>query len=467
MKSILNKLITQFTLAAALIVAASGCNDDNKSDLQLSGDTWLTAIELDEQYTGVIDRSDKTVTVGVPETYNTEAMTVTTIEASEGADISVKPGDVLNFSHPQVIKVTNGNVYMDYTVKIKHDEAKILSFKLNDVYAGVIDQSKRIITVRVPSTANVTNMVPAITTSAGAVVTPASGQAIDFSSPVEFTVTYNTASTVYTVTVIPTDAPSAVYVGLAATLDDLNPEEKEAATWMLNTVANSQYISFEDVQAGRVDLSECKLMWWHLHIEGGIDNMDKFDNAAPAALNALVKMKELYNNGMNLLLTRYATYYAAKLGATKDGNNPNNCWGQSEETGEITGGAWSFFMTGHEDHPLYRNLVMGNESNAVYTFDAGYRTTNSTAQWHIGSDWGGYADNATWRENHGGVDLGYGGDGAIVAWEYLPEDSKGGILCIGSGCYDWYAFGIDVSADKYHGNIATMTENAINYLTGK
>lgn len=87
---------------------------------------------------------------------------------------------------------------------------------------------------------------------------PASGQAIDFSNPVEFTVSYNTASAVYTVTVIPTDAPSAVYVGLAATLNELNPEEKEAATWMLNNIANSQYISFEDVQAGRVDLSECE-----------------------------------------------------------------------------------------------------------------------------------------------------------------------------------------------------------------
>ena len=171
---------------------------------------------------------------------------------------------MLNFSFPQVIKVTNGNVFLDYTVNIKHDEARILSFKLNDAYAGVIDQSKRTITVRVPSSVNIKNMVPVITTSAGAIVMPASGQAIDFSNPVEFTVSYNTASAVYTVTVIPTDAPSAVYVGLAATLNELNPEEKEAATWMLNNVANSQYISFEDVQAGRVDLSECEIMWWHL-----------------------------------------------------------------------------------------------------------------------------------------------------------------------------------------------------------
>ena len=101
---------------------------------------------------------------------------------------------------------------------------------------------------------------------------PASGQAIDFSNPVEFTVSYNTASAVYTVTVIPTDAPSAVYVGLAATLNELNPEEKEAATWMLNNIANSQYISFEDVQAGR-DGSNAKSCVEPIY--GGIDT-EKF-----------------------------------------------------------------------------------------------------------------------------------------------------------------------------------------------
>lgn len=450
-----------------LMIAVAGCSDDNKSGLQLEGDTWITAFALDN-YTGTIDRSNKTITVALPETYDTDAMKVTAIELSEGAEASVKSGDVLNCSFTQMIKVINGNTSLDYTVIIKHDEAKILTFKLNDTYSGVIDQTTRNITVRVPTSADVTNMIPVVTVSAGAVVTPISGQAVDFTNPVDFVVSYNTASAVYTVTVIASDAPNAVYVGLAADINLLNAEEKEAAAWMLNNIPNSQYISFEDVQAGRIDLSECKLMWWHLHIDGGIDSMDKFDQAAPAAVNALVKMKELYNNGMNLLLTRYATFYAAKLGATLDGNNPNNCWGQSEETGEIAGGAWNFFIQGHEDHPIYQNLVMnGGEPDKVYTFDAGYRTTNSTAQWHIGSDWGGYADKEIWRAKTGGVDLGYGGDGAIVAWEYPTDGTRGGIVCIGSGCYDWYAYGIDASADKYHANIGKMTENAINYLTGK
>ena len=63
--------------------------------------------------------------------------------------------------------------------------------------------------------------------------------------------------------------------------------------------------------------------------------------------------------------------------------------------------------------------------------------------------------------------LGYGGDGAIVVWEYPADGGKGGVFCIGSGCYDWYSEGIDTSKDPYHGNVAKFTKNAIDYLTGK
>ena len=95
---------------------------------------------------------------------------------------------------------------------------------------------------------------------------------------------------------------------------------------MLKNIPNAQYLSFEDVRTGRVDLNDCKVMWWHLHIDGGIDSMDKFEAAAPSAVQAVSKVKEFYENGGSLLLTRYASFYAAKLGVTKDGNAPNNCW---------------------------------------------------------------------------------------------------------------------------------------------
>lgn len=467
MKSIFHKISFWMIGGLAVILSAAGCDDNHESDLRLNGDTHIIALALDN-YEGDIDRKAQTVTVGVPESYDTKAMTVTELQLSEGAVSNIEKGDLLNGSFPHSIQVTNGDVYQNYTLIVKNDEAKILSFKLNDVYTGIIDQKQRTITVRVPSTADITSMVPVIQTSAGATVMPASGQVQDFTNPVQFTVSYQSATATYTVTVIPTDAPSAVYVGLAATLDELNPEEKEAAAWMLANVANAQYISFDDINHNRVDLSECRIMWWHLHIEGGIDNMDKFVQHAPQAVNAAVKMKELYNRGVHFLLTRYATYYAVQLGATKDDMFPNNCWGGTEEVGEITSGPWSFSNKNNETHPVYQNLTMKDgEPSSVFTFDAGYRTTNSTAQWHIGTDWGGYADAATWRENHGGLDLGHGGDGAIVLWEYPASAGRGGIVCIGSGCYDWYSFGVDVSSDRYHGNVAKMTENAINYLTNK
>lgn len=466
MKSIL-KNIHHYLLGIALAVSAAGCSDDNTSDLRLDGDAWLTALELDGQYSAIIDNTTKSVTVAVPEIFDESAMTVTNIEVSEGATANVKKGDVLNLTYPQVITIINGNAYLDYTVKVKHDEARITGFKLNDKYTGIINQEDHTISVRIPSSLSLTGLIPTITTSDGATVTPASGLPVDFTSPVEFTATYNTATTVYTVTVTQNDAPTAVYVGLASSIDQQNIEERTAAEWMLANVPNADYVSFNDVLAGTVDLSECEIMWWHLHIDGGIDTMDKFDNAAPDALNALVKIKDLYNNGMSLLLTRYGTYYAAKVGATLDGANPNNCWGGSEAYPEITGGAWSFFTNGKGDHPVYKDLVMGDDANAIFTCDTGYGITNTTAQWHIGTDWGDYADYDTWRNNHGGVDLGYGGDGAIVVWEYPAADGHGGIFCIGSGCYDWYAEGVDVSNDKYHVNVAKMTENAIKYLTGK
>ena len=259
------KQIAAMLFAVVTVLAVAGCDDDNTSDLRLDGDTWLTSFALDG-YEGIIDNTAKTVKVGVPEIYDARAMEVTAITASEGAVTSMNVGDVADFSLPQSITVVNGDAYFDYTVSVVHDAARITSFKANG-YIGVINEQNRTITVRVPTTADVTAMTTEIVTSEGATVTPASGQVVDFTEPVEFTVTYNTATAVYTVTVVKSDAPSAVYIGLPATIDGLGLEERAAADWMLLNVANAQYVSFEDVRTGNVDLSECKVMWWHLHID--------------------------------------------------------------------------------------------------------------------------------------------------------------------------------------------------------
>ncbi len=454
---------TLFLLFAVL--AFTACSDDNTSDMQLDGDCMVNELALDG-YEGTPDLITRTVTVRIPEKYDAAMMSVTKLTLSSGAKGTIKQGDMLNLTAPHVIRVTNGDTYLDWIVGVKHDEAKIKAFKINDTYTGIIDKEKKTVSVFVPETLNLTALIPTITISDNAVISPASDIPTDFSKPVEYTVTNNTATSVYTVTVTPIGKPEAVYVGLASGMGQLNIEELTACKWMLENIPNSLYASFDDIKKGTVNLSECKVIWWHFHKDGGVDGKNAFEAAAPVALAAAVKLRDYYNNGGSFFFTRYATNMPAFIGAVKNDACPNNCWGQNEAEAETVSGPWSFSIAGHTDHALFQNLVMNSsEPNSVYTCDAGYRITNSTAQWHIGTDWGGYADYTAWRNETGGTDIAYGGDGAIVAWEFPATGGNGQILCIGSGCYDWYSIS-DVTG-HYHANIAKMTMNAFNYLMNK
>lgn len=459
------KYISNAICIILLSIAFTACSDSNVSDLQLNGDCMPTAFSVDK-YDGTFDLAKRAIEVRVPQNYDASAMTVTSLVLSEGAESSVTLGEKLNLTTPRVIRVTNGDVFLDWTVTVKQDEAKITSFKINDLYTGIIDEKNKTISVNVPEGVDLTTLIPTVEYSENATISPLSGVSTDFTQPVQYTVTNNTATSVYTVTVTEIGKPTVVYVGLASTMEQLNLEEQTACKWMLENVSNSIYASFEDIKNGMVDLSECKIIWWHFHKDGGVDGKAAFEASAPAALNAAVQLKDYYNNGGAFLFTRYATNMPAVLGAVANEAYPNNCWGQVESEAETVNSPWSFLITGHTEHALFQNLLMkSGEPNNVYTCDAGYRITNSTAQWHIGSDWGGYATTAEWREKTGGKDLAYGGDGAVVAWEFPANATKGKIVCIGSGCYDWYS--IDSVTPHYHKNVAQLTLNAFNYLMNK
>lgn len=378
MKAYIYNLFTWLLILGMFFM--SGCNkEEQTSDFLLDVDTYIEKIVFDENFEGIIDNSEASITVNVPYDYDTKAMTVSQLVLSEGAEASIKENDKLNLNFSQNVRVTNGDAYFDYTVNVVHDAAEIL------------------------------------------------------------------------------------YVGLADKVDALNVEEKEAVKWMLQNVTNSYYVSFSDIAKGRINLSTCKVIWWHLHIDGGIDKLEQFNEKASASIDALQEIKDYYNAGGNLLLTRYATFYAAKLGATLDGGVPNNCWYDSNK--EI-GANWNFSISGHTEHPLFQNLIMNpDESDKVYIYENACTIVDITTQWYIGADWGGYSDTNTWETNHGGKALGYDGT-AINVWEYLPSEDKGTIVCIGFGCYNWSS-DVDLTQDKYHSNVSKLTENALNYLKGE
>ena len=463
----MNTKILNIFCALCIVCGLWSCSDDNVSDLQLSGDCMVESIALDN-YEGTINLASRSIVVRLPEVYETSAMQVTKLSISDGASCNVKQGETLNLDAAKVLKVKNGDVFLNWTLSVLHDEARITSFVINDIYQGTIDQTAKTITVYVPGSIGLTSLVPTIVYSQNASITPATGVAQDFTNPVTYTVKNNSAEATYTVKVIAIDKPKALFIGEPSSMNDLDPEAKTACQWMLGNVPGTLYASFADVEANTVDLSECKVIWWHYHFNGGVDGHDQFVAKAPYALSAVNQLRQYYENGGAFFLTRYATNLPSFIGATGDDEwtTPNNCWGQDEDGAELCGGPWSFrIFDGMNDHPMWQGLVQGDNSQEVYCTDTGYHITNSTAQYHIGTDWGGYDNHAAWEARTGGKILGVGGDGAVVAWEYPAKDGKGGIICIGSGCYDWYSYTYEPGyTEKFHKNIEIMTQNAFNHL---
>ncbi len=458
-------MLACLTLLVALFTFSS-CNEENTSDLQLNGDCSIEAIQLDN-FDGIIDLASRSITVRLPEIYNTSNMKITSLQLSEGATSNVEVGQTLNMDAAQNIHVTNGDLYLDWTLKVRRDEAKIYSFTINGVYPGIINQENKTITAYIPKDVDIKAIIPMIEYSENASCSPINGAPQDFSSPVTYTITNGSAKSEYVVTINQIDKPAALFVGAASNLNDLDPEANAACLWMLANVPNSLYASFADIKAEAIDLSECKVIWWHFHKDGGVDGHDAFIAKAPEALEATNQLRNYYENGGSFFLTRYATNLPSFIGATGDDEwtTPNNCWGQNEDGAEVCGGPWEFkkFNAGHA---LFAGTIDGDDPERVYCTDAGYHITNSTAQYHIGTDWGGYDNHAAWEARTGGKILGVGGDGAVVAWEYPAKAGKGGIICIGSGCYDWYSYTFEAGYnEKFHKNIEIMTKNAFNYLT--
>lgn len=231
----------------------------------MNGDTFIEKIVLDEQYEGEIDNKNASITVGVPFGYDTRAMTVSQLALSEGAEASIKEGDKVNFSVSQSVKVTNGDAYFNYTISVKHDEAKILSFKLNNLYLGYIDNETETIKIYVPYNTDVTNMVINYEVEEGTIVSVENNSTLDFTTPVNIKVEFKTAVRTYKVIVEITEIsqePKA-FIGKENSINDLGDEAKAAAEWMIEKIPNSVYISLNEIKDGTVRLEDYKMIWCH------------------------------------------------------------------------------------------------------------------------------------------------------------------------------------------------------------
>lgn len=163
-------------------------------------------------YDGVIDQTEKTITVTIPRNIN-----ITGIAPDEltytGKSIYPSPALTYDFTQPQqftVVAPDNTEVTYDVIIIRPVTEALLLEFAILG-YDGVIDQTAKTVTVHIPYGLDITNTPPSkLVTSTGATVDPVRTATRDFTDPVTYKVTSSDGidSNIYTVTTIIDYPPS-------------------------------------------------------------------------------------------------------------------------------------------------------------------------------------------------------------------------------------------------------------------
>ena len=451
-----------FCGVAALLTA---CSKDNTSDMKVSGSCLVEELVLNGEYRATVNLEKRLLKVKVPVDFSAkDNMEITSLILSPGATSNFKVGDRLNLDGSKSLRVMNGDLQMEYQISVRNDEAVMTSFILEGV-KGAINQEDKTITVSVTGNSGIdlSNATFETVCSEDAVCSPASGTKANFTEPLEIVVTDNTATNTYTVYVTLIQNPVAIFVGEAENVEMLNPEEKAAAKWLTGNIPGAAYVSWDDIASGNMSLDEVRFVFFHRHCSS-YGNYNGFVEAEQGAMTALPKMKELWQNGVGFVLGRSAVNYAIALGAMPEDAYPNNVWGGGggEGSDQMGDDPWHFYAY-DITHPLWKNLKTypGAADNAVYTLDKDYTICNTTSQYGF---WDTYADGKDAVEaKTGGRAL--GGDNSVSSWELKGangEFGKGGVICLGSGLFDWNS--PTPYTSNYHDNMGTIMLNAYNYV---
>jgi hypothetical protein len=199
-KNIFN--IALFFLAIALFAS---CEDNTSETLDMSGDVDIHSFVVNG-VEGTINAENSTITVILPT--GTDLSTLSPqITIADGAQISPKSGEAMDFSQ-SIVKgnevtyiVTNKDLYQKYKIVADVARAKIGKFKIGMVEAD-IDDAQRKITIYLPVGTDVTALIPVVEYTDGATISPADGQPVNFTNPVNYKLTYKGSEFVYEVTVI-------------------------------------------------------------------------------------------------------------------------------------------------------------------------------------------------------------------------------------------------------------------------
>jgi len=434
-----------------------GCKKDS-SNLNLDAEVQLTSFVING-VPGEINQRSGDIYVNLP--FGSDVTSLTPVLGlPEQAVSSMEPEQAHNFTGPVSYRITNGNLYKEYSVIVKIIPP-LVSFSINGIDA-TIDHGNKSVSLLLPDGTDLSSLTPSIALQPDVTVSPSANTAQDYSKPVSYTFTTGNVSAVYQVNVISNSISQYGFLGVAPSRDMItNSDEKAAADWFFETYPEADYISFQSIETG-MRLSNYKVIWWHF------DSSQSLPDAAltPNVINAL---KAYRTDGGGLLLTSYATIYLERLGIVPAGKGPNNVFGDFLPAGGIEYNSdWGISFRGKENHPIFKNLETF-ETGKAYLLEKGTFRLNHTAWWFL-PEWGGYGNGANWRQQTGGVNLASEAwddqlDGRVGIAEW-PTAGGGNTLIIAFGAYDWYSepqAGASTT-NRYINNIRTITRNTIDYL---
>jgi hypothetical protein len=247
MKKISNILLENILLLVIPMLIFS-CDSRNEEGLVTNTSVNINSFIVNG-IAGTIDNQTDKITVMLPYGTNVKAL-VPQINIPEGATVEPSSGTTINFTQAVKYRVKNGNIYKDYEVSVKTQDP-IISFKINGLDA-TINHSNKSISLTVPDGTNLTALQPVIEMAPGVSITPASGSTINFTNPVQFTVSNANLTEIYTAKIsTPVSGPTIAFIGTASSRNTLtNPDEIAASDWLFSKYSGAVYISFADIAAG-------------------------------------------------------------------------------------------------------------------------------------------------------------------------------------------------------------------------
>ena len=338
-------------------------------------------------------------------------------------------------------------------------EPELVEFKVTNPEAvGEIDHENGTVLLKVPIYADITSLIPDIHVSYNSTVTPASGTAVDFTSPVTFTIENGGLSKEYTVTVEPgaldTKSARILVIGTADNVNSIaNADEKAAALWTLSTFDLATYSSFSALKSNPSVLDEVDAVWWHFdtsyELPGG--NFVLPDIAFDA--DVVAALTSFRNNGGGIYLSGFATQYLKTLEVVSAAGNPDEQGGAVADFDNPDN--WGISFAGHEDHPIFKDLrKKEGESDVAFLISGGASRKDNKSWWVVINEdfpYGVDLASTEWDKNH---------DILVLIAEFAGSETQGKVIAFSAGAYDWYS----VSGENtYMDNVKKITENILLY----